>query len=213
MQPAHRSHLTTVWRQYKMKIYGTAVRGWQGAMAAVAIAGLTACGSDRTTTGPDADFHPLLSVGTAAYGSGQTSAAGVVPVVSSGNVIDLVSPGADRVTRACIALTGDAASLGYKMEVPPLTSLASAPLPFGPVGIYGSDGTNFEWLANSNITVIKVIVKGGPQYATYGYGNSLGDSFLASPVNESGGPASISHVVMCYKNGPISGGGGGGIVI
>ena len=135
--------------------------------------------------------------------------------MSPGNVIDLVSNGAERINRACASLTGDAAALGYKIDVPPLASLASSPLPFGPVGYYGSDGTNFEWLANTNITVLKVVVKGGPQYATYAYGNSLGDSFLASPVNASGGPATISHVVMCYKNGAIagSGGGGGGVVL
>ena len=196
---------------------GTKVRIRQGALATAAIAALAACSGDRTT-GPDANFHPVLSVGTAAYGSGQTSAGGVVPVVSPGNEIDLVSAGADRITRTCVALTGDPAALGYKMDVPPLASLATSPLPFGPVGNYGSDGTNFEWLANTNITVLAVVVKGGPQYAKYTYGNSLGDSFLASPVNQSGGPALISHVVMCYKNGPIAGGGsgsggGGGIVL
>lgn len=181
----------------------------QGALTALALASLTACDSDGASTGPDADLRPQLSVGTAAYGSGQTSAAGVVPHVSDGNVTHLAPRGADRTTGACAALTGDPAALGYKLEAPPLASLASSPLPFGTIGDYGSDGTNFEWQANPNVTVLSVVVKGGPQYATYRYGNSLRDGFLASPVTSSGAPATISHVVICYKDGPIGGGGGG----
>lgn len=192
-----------------LNYHGSVGRVRQGAMTAVALASLAACGSDRTT-GPDADMRPQLSAGTAAYGSGQTSAAGVVPVVSDGNVTHLAPRGADRVTGACAALTGDPAAIGYKIDSPPLASLSTSPLPFGPIGNYGSDGTNFEWRANPNITVLSVVVKGSAQYATYRYGNSLGDGSLASPVNSSGGPAMISHVVICYKDGPIAGGGGGG---
>lgn len=178
---------------------------------ALVLVTLAACSAEQPTA--IAGGHQLsLSLGTPLTVGAQTSYAGVVPVVYGGNVIDIVNAGPDRINRACVELTGFSGALGYKMEAPPLASLANGGLPFGPVGVYGSDGTNFEWRAPSTIGVIAVLVKGGPQYSVYSYTGFATDGHLASPFNASGAPAQISHVVMCYKNvTPTGGGGGGGV--
>ena len=177
--------------------------------SALVLLSITAC-SPEQSTGVAGSTEVALSLGTPLLIGAQTSGAGVVPIVYGGNVIDIVNAGPERINRACVELTGISDALGYKMDSPPLASHASGGLPFGPVGVYGSDGTNFDWRASSSIGVLAVLVKGGPQYSVYSYGGLATDNNLASPFNSSGAPALISHVVICYKNGPIGGGGGGG---
>ena len=183
---------------------------------ALVLVTLPACSAEQPTA--IAGRNQLsLSLGTPLAVGAQTSYAGVVPIVYGGNVIDIVNAGPDRINRACVELTGNSGALGYKMETPPLASLADGGLPFGPGGVYGSDGTNFEWRAPNTVSVLAVLVKGGPQYSVYSYHGLATDDHLASPFNASGAPARISHVVMCYRSvtptdggGGTGGGGGGG---
>jgi hypothetical protein len=178
--------------------------------SALVLGTLTACSADQTT-GVAGGSQLALSLGTPLNIRAQTSNAGVVPIVYGGNVIDIVNAGPERINRACVELTGVSDAVGYKIETPPLASLANGGLAFGPVGVYGSDGTNFEWKVGTTVGVIAVLVKGGPQYSVYSYNGLFTDSRLASPFNASGAPAMISHVVMCYHSvTPPDGGGGGG---
>ena len=184
---------------------------------ALVLVTLAACSAEQPTAIAGSN-QLALSLGTPLAVGSQTSYAGVVPIVYGGNVIDIVNAGADRINRACVELTGVSGALGYKMETPPLASLANGGLPFGPVGVYGSDSTNFEWRVPNTIGVLAVLVKGGPQYSVYSYNGLATDGHLASPFNSSGAPARISHVVMCYKSvtptdggGGTGGGGGGGL--
>lgn len=177
---------------------------------ALVLGTLTGCSADQTT-GVAGGNQLSLSLGTPLNIRAQTSSGGVVPIVYGGNVIDIVNAGPDRINRACVELTGVSDAVGYKMETPPLASLANGGLAFGPVGVYGSDGTNFEWKVGNTTGVIAVLVKGGPQYSVYSYHGVFTDGRLASPFNASGAPAMISHVVMCYHTvTPTDGGGGTG---
>jgi hypothetical protein len=58
-----------------------------------------------------------------------------------------------------------------------------------------ADGTRFDW--RSTFGLDRVIVKGGDSANVYSYPDAVSDSRLTSPVNRSGGPASISHVEFC----------------
>ncbi len=177
--------------------------------SALVLVSITAC-SPEQSIGVAGGTEVSLSLGTPLLVGAQTSSAGVVPIVYGGNVIDIVNAGPDRINRACVELTGVSDAVGYKMDLPPRASLAGGGLPFGAVGVYGSDGTNFEWRVPNTVGVLAVLVKGGPQYSVYSYSGLATDGRLASPFNSSGAPAMISHVVMCYHAVVPPGGGTGG---
>jgi hypothetical protein len=67
-----------------------------------------------------------------------------------------------------------------------------------------TDGANVSWTitppAGFCVSNVAVIVKGGPAANVYYYADGQSsDSGLASPVNSSGNPASLSNLTICYN--------------
>jgi hypothetical protein len=87
---------------------------------------------------------------------------------------------------------------GVKWNYPGDSTGGTYPLGSGTV-TWSTDGTYVDW--SSTFGVDAVIMKGGSKANVYAYdppAESFGDHDLVSPVNASGDPAGLSHIIFCY---------------
>lgn len=137
-----------------------------------------------------------------AIGNNGTSAEGIEPSVHAGNFV------ASDDQQVCFELE----QLGYIDEV--TTDMygfkIDPPVNFdnGDVKVTISDkGKSLAWETSNGVTMLAVIVKGGPNYHVYDYvGSGLtSDSGLHSPLNNAGKVPAISHYNFCYTKGAPEG--------
>lgn len=99
----------------------------------------------------------------------------------------------------CEAILGAAATqemVGFKVDPPTGYDDGSVAFSLSP------KGTALSWLAADGVTVLAVVVKGGPNYNLYDYfGNGISsdhDNGLVSPLQKGKLPQ-ISHYNVCYQ--------------
>jgi hypothetical protein len=165
-------------------------------LAALALAGC----QDVTPTGPAASASPLTNRGggaDAAFGPGNTSTRGVVPLAFEGNT------GRDA-SGLCSSYGG---TLSFKVDGAN-----------DKTGLYGynfdvsGDGRTLSYTQTApGHAVVAVLVKGGPAYSVYDYGPQAdgsvkgpypSDGNLSSPDNRGGNVPTISHYVVCATPAP-----------
>ena len=131
----------------------------------------------------------VLSVGGVALAttSAPTSNGGVVPYILD----DAQNPGGNV---ACSELGYENSSIRANY-----TGGNSFDNPFpGGISVTVSGGTYVTW--SSSFPIGAVVVKGSAAANIYEYAPaSLGDSGLASPINESGNPAGLSNLTFCWN--------------
>ena len=122
-----------------------------------------------------------------AVGVGSTTANHVPPVFVAGNP-DCQDLGFD---------------FGFKVD-PPLSGHYTGPLVGDPpayIDLTVTSATHFDWA--SNLTILAVISKGGPNANVYYYNPpaTFSDTGLHSPINPANGqPFGLSHVEFCYDD-------------
>lgn len=128
-----------------------------------------------------APLFVILAVAAVALIAPPALAASVTPVVVPGNP-------------NCAAL-GHAGS-AFKVD-PPVSGTYALDAVNTVTVTFSGGGKVLDWSAT--IPIDRVIVKGGDAANVYNYDpEALSDTGLLAPVNQSGGPAEISHVEFCF---------------
>ncbi|MFO7695599.1 MAG: hypothetical protein R6X16_00365 [Anaerolineae bacterium] len=115
-----------------------------------------------------------------------------LPIVQAASVSPVYVPG----NPTC-------ADLGFSLEfkIDPPTPGTYDVNGFGTVTLVSADGIYFDWSSTFGIDAVVSKASNGANVFIYSP-ESMGDSGLFSPVNPSGGPAEISHVLFCYDTDP-----------
>lgn len=128
----------------------------------------------------------------AAVEPGTTSGHGINPVLSAGNVVKCADAGCDGTTLLIDKNDGESYTGSYCIDATHCIAITANKV------MGATDENSIDWRANFDVGC--VVMKGSNGYDTYycTYANKNDDTKMSTPINPSGKPAGISHILICY---------------
>ncbi len=129
--------------------------------------------------------------------NGTTSGHNVPAILGNGNVVTCSAAGCNGETLLIEKPTGETYDGLYYID-------ATHYIDVDAKKVMDSEVENsIDWTSNFDVTCI--VMKGANGYDTYycTEGNTMDDTSMSTPINPSGGPAGISHILVCY-NPPVN---------